>query len=175
MDGHYEMVQDRIAAAPKGGTRWYFGYSSVLDRAAFRTWQDEHGYGDYVLPEGERARAEGWGLVFDFASRWWGGRVAGLAPVAGEIAHGLLFEIRSEDWPIIQHKEGVITGVSVEVPVTVTRADGSSVEATAFTTTPARASTSGPVSDRYKAAWEKGARAAGLPDDYIAKVLGAGD
>ncbi len=171
MDGHYEQVQDRIKAATGGEDRWYFGYSSVLDLEAFRVWQEEHGYGDFVLPRGVPGHAQGWALTFNFASRWWGGRVAGLTQAEGERVHGLLYRIRSEDWPIIQHKEGVITGVSVEVPVTVTRPDGSMVTATAFTTNPARVSSDGPVSERYKTAWEKGARAAGLPEDYILKVM----
>lgn len=173
MDGHYDQVMDRIKTARTGEERWYFGYSSVLDREAFRVWQEEHGYGEFSLPAGEPGLAEGWALSFNFASRWWGGRVAGLEHAAGEIVHGLLYRIRSEDWPIIQHKEGVITGVSIEMPLTVTRPDGARIEATAFTTNPTRVSTSGPVSERYKAAWEKGARGARLPEDYILKVMAA--
>jgi cation transport regulator ChaC len=172
MDGHYQMVMEKIAEAPHGCTRWYFGYSSVLDPAAFETWKGEHGYTDFKLPEGERVEARGMTIDFDFPSRWWGGRAAGLASRPDGIVHGILISIRTEDWPIIQHKEGVITGASVEVPVTVTRGDGSTVEATAFTTNPSRRSHDGPISARFLAAWEQGARSRGLPENYIGKVVG---
>jgi gamma-glutamylcyclotransferase len=170
MDSHYQMVMDKIAEAPQGGTRWYFGYSSVMDPDAFAAWQAEHGYSDFKLAAGERAEIRGMAIDFDFPSRWWGGRAAGLAPQTDGVVHGILIPIRSEDWPIIQHKEGVITGASVEIPVTVTRADGTTVDAPAFPTNPSRRSHDGPVSARFLAAWEQGARLRGLPEEYIAKV-----
>lgn len=171
MDGHYKMVMDKIAIAPKGEVRWYFGYSSVLDLEAFAQWQAEHGYADFVLPDGERAEAKGVALDFDFPSRWWGGRVPGITPREGDAVLGILIPIRTEEWPIIQHKEGVITGASVETDVAVTRSDGSIVTATAFTTNPDRASHDGPVSVRFLAAWARGARSRQLPESYIDRVV----
>ena len=41
----------------------------------------------------------------------------------GQTVHGLVFEISEKDWPIIQHKEGVVTGMCVERPVRVKLAD----------------------------------------------------
>ncbi len=74
-----------------------------------------------------------------------------------------------EDWPIVQHKEGAITGMSVERPVGVL-AGGERLEATAFTTNPERASLEGPVSPRFVEALVRGARAAGLPGPYVARL-----
>ncbi len=42
-----------------------------------------------------------------------------------------LFEIAEKDWPIIQHKEGAVTGMCVEKAVTV-KVGGKTVQATAF-------------------------------------------
>lgn len=170
MDDHYSQVMNRIAAAEKGGTRRYFGYSSVLDLAAFDIWKREHGYDHYALPRGEICHARDATLVFNCNSRWWGGRVAGLVPMPGARVFGMLFEIRTEDWPIIEHKEGAVTGVSVAVPVVVMRADGETFDAIAFTTNPARVSSDGPVSDRYISAWTAGATSAGLPAEYVQEV-----
>lgn len=171
MDDHYSQVMDRIKVAEKGGLRSYFGYSSVLDRSAFDIWKKEHGYDNYVLPAGELCHADNVAIEFNFMSRWWGGRVAGLAEKPGGRVMGLLIEIRSEDWPIIEHKEGVITGVSVAIPVVVTKADGQAVHATAFTTNPARISKEGPISDRYLSTWTAGARSAGIPEEFIKGVI----
>ena len=44
------------------------------------------------------------------------------------------------------------------------------VEATAFTTNPVRASSEGPVSDRFVEALARGAKSAGLPDAWVASL-----
>jgi hypothetical protein len=80
-----------------------------------------------------------------------------------------LFEIRGVDWPIIQHKEGAVTGMSVERSVRV-RSDGKDLNATAFTTHPERATQVGPVSASFVDALARGAEAAGLPSDYIERI-----
>ena len=175
MDAHFDQVMRlradlaRQAAPP----RRYFAYSTVLDRIAFEAWRAEHGYGSFDLPEGVVAEALDVDLVYDFPSRWWGGRVAGLADRPGITVFGRLFTVAGVDWPIVQHKEGGITGMSVERPVWVL-AGGERLEATAFTTNPARASLDGPVSPRFLEALLRGARAAGLPEDYLARLTPAG-
>ena len=151
----------------------YFAYSTVLDRAAFEEWRTQHAYGFFELPEGIVAEALDLDLVYDFPSRWWGGRVAGLADRPGTTVFGRLFEIAGADWPIVQHKEGAITAMCVERPVHV-RAGGEIVEATAFTTRPERVSLDGPVSARFVEALVRGARAAALPEFYIARLERAG-
>jgi hypothetical protein len=70
MDAHHDLVMNARAKAGDG-MRLYFAYSTVLDRAAFEEWRDQHGYGFFSLPEGRLAQAPGLGLVYDFPSRWW--------------------------------------------------------------------------------------------------------
>jgi cation transport regulator ChaC len=108
-------------------------------------------------------------LVHDFPSRWWGGRVAGLRDAPGKSVHGRLFEVVGNDWPIIQHKEGAVTGMCVEWLVRV-RVEGQELQATAFVTSPRRASSEGPISQRFIEALVRGAQSAGLPADYIERL-----
>lgn len=168
MDSHFDQVMKARAEHPTA-PRLYFGYSTVLDRAAFEEWRGQHGYQFFSLPEGRVAEALDLDLVYDFASRWWGGRVAGLVDARGSSVFGRLFEIGGEDWPIIRHKEGAVTGMCIEREVRV-RAGGELVTATAFTTAPDRRSSEGPVSARFIEALVRGARAAGLPDDYVQRL-----
>ncbi|GHG96432.1 gamma-glutamylcyclotransferase [Comamonas sp. JC664] len=169
MDSHYDQVMKARAGADPSATRLYFAYSTILDRAAFEEWRSQHSYDFFELPEGRLAEALDVDLVYDFPSRWWGGRVAGLTDASGQKVHGRLFEIRGQDWPIIQHKEGFVTSMCVERPVRV-RVDGQEVEATAFVTNPRRASSDGPISSRFVEALVRGAQAAGLPADYVERL-----
>jgi gamma-glutamylcyclotransferase len=166
MDSHYHQVMKARSQVQDSGTRLYFAYSGVLDRIAFEQWRNEHSYQFFQLPEGQIAEAKDIDLTFDFPSRWWGGRVAGLVDRKGASVFGRVFEIPSVDWPVVQHKEGVVTGMSIERTITVW-IDGKSMEATAFTTSPARASTQGPVSQQFVEALIRGATQAGLPDAYV--------
>jgi gamma-glutamylcyclotransferase len=174
MDAHHDQVQRARALAQGGAPRNYFAYSTVLDRAAFEEWRGQHGYTDFELPAGQLAEARDLQLVFDFPSRWWGGRVAGLADSPGGRVWGKLFTLSAADWPIVQHKEGAITGMCVERELEVF-VDGSPVRAVAFTTAPQRQSLEGPISARFVAALQSGARAAGLPETYqrdLAALMG---
>lgn len=171
MDSHFDQVMTarRAAEAAKAPARLYFAYSTILDREALATWKEQHGYGFFELPAGEIAEAIDVGLVYDFPSRWWGGRVAGLADASGSSVFGRVFDVSGVDWPIVQHKEGAITGMCVERPVKI-RAGGREVEATAFTTRPERRSSEGPISERFVEALIRGAESAGLPADYIRRL-----
>jgi hypothetical protein len=171
MDSHHDQVMKAIAAAGTG-TRLYFAYSTVLDPEAFAVWKEQHGYQAFSLPEGKLGEALDTTLVFDFPSRFWGGRVAGLAQVAGETVQGKLFTVSAKDWPIVQHKEGGVTGMAIEVPVQV-RVGGDILEATAFVTNPARVSSDGPVSAQFVEALTRGARAAGLPEAWLERIAAA--
>jgi cation transport regulator ChaC len=173
MDSHTEQVRRAQAAAVGTPPRRYFAYSTILDRAAFDEWRAQHGYEQFQLPNSVVAQAVDIDLVYDFPSRWWGGRVAGLTDQPGASVWGLLFEIPGVDWPIIQHKEGAVTGMCVEREVRVKTSDLVQT-ATAFTTSPQRARTDGPVSDRFVDALVRGARAAGLPPEYIQRLTPAG-
>ena len=165
MDAHYEQVMAARQRLAEGPPRAYFAYSTILDRAAFEEWRHQHGYDFFQLPPGTRAEALDLGLVYDFPSRWWGGRVAGLEDRPGAVVHGLLFEVAPKDWPIIQHKEGAITGMCVEREVRVRTSAGERI-ATAFTTAPGRRSLDGPISARFVEALVRGTRAAGLPEAW---------
>lgn len=168
MDAHHDIVMRARAARAGAPPVRYFAWSTILDRDALAQWRTQHGYADFALPPGRVAAALDTGLVFDFPSRWWGGRVAGLTPRPGATAWGLLFEIPGPDWPIVGHKEGAVTGMSVEAPVRVRIGDeGEIVEATTFVTNPARARTDGPVSERFVEAMLRGARDAGLPAAWL--------
>lgn len=168
MDAHYDIVMNARKQAGEG-TRLYFAYSTILDRPAFLEWRSQHSYDFFDLPQGVVAEASALTLVYDFPSRWWGGRVAGLKDAAGKSVWGRVFEIAEKDWPIIQHKEGAVTGMCVERTVKV-KIDGKEVEAIAFTTNPARAMSDGPVSSRFVQALISGATAAQLPSEWIASL-----
>jgi gamma-glutamylcyclotransferase len=175
MDAHYDKVMKARAGLAAAPPRLYFAYSTVLDARALADWKGEHGYESFALPDGEVAEALDVELVFDFPSRWWGGRVAGLADTPGATVFGRLFEVRGADWPILEHKEGAVTGMSIEREVRVRRADGSLATARAFTTNPERARHDGPVSVRFVEALVRGAEQAGLPAPWIERLRsGAG-
>lgn len=168
MDSHFDQVM-RAREGADGAPRRYFAYSTTLDREAFERWRHEHGYDFFSLPEGEVAEALDVDLVFDFPSRFWGGRVAGLTPRPGRSVFGRVYEIAAKDWPIVQHKEGVVTGMAVEREVTI-RVGGREEKAIAFVTHPSRQSTDGTVSQRFVEAMLRGARAAGLPEAWLRRI-----
>ncbi|MBK7858769.1 MAG: gamma-glutamylcyclotransferase [Archangiaceae bacterium] len=169
MDSHYDQVMKQRASAGQGVKR-YFAYSTILDRTAFLEWRSQHGYDFFDLPLGKLAEALDVAVVFDFPSRFWGGRVAGLKDSKGEAVFGRLFEISEKDWAVIQHKEGAVTGMSVEKPVKVKLEGGEVVDAIAFATNPVRASTDGAVSPNFVQALTRGAKSAGLPDAWVQKL-----
>jgi gamma-glutamylcyclotransferase len=166
MDAHYDMVMKARAVAGEG-KRWYFAYSTVLDREAFEEWRGQHSYDFFNLPTGEIVEALDVKLVYDFPSRWWGGRVAGLENAPGHHVFGCVFEIAEKDWAIVQHKEGAVTNMSIEREVRLKFADGRTAVATAFTTNPARAANDGAISPRFVEALVRGAVQAGLPAQWI--------
>jgi gamma-glutamylcyclotransferase len=173
MDAHYDQVMDARSRADGAAERLYFAYSTILDRAAFEEWRHQHGYDFFELPPGEAAEALDVALDYDFPSRWWGGRVAGLVDSPGAAVHGLLFRIPGTDWPIIQHKEGLVTNMCVERVVRL-RTKGGPLEATAFTTAGNRRSKDGPVSPRFVDAMVRGAEAAGLPASWVSSLRKSG-
>ena len=144
----------------------YFCYSSSLDPAAFDQWKQQHGYLHFSLPEGRKAQALGVAMIFDFPSRFWGGRVAGLKTDSASNQWGLLFAIDDNDWSVITHKEGVMTGASIEIPVRVKLENGEMVDASAFTTNPERVSLEGPLSETFLATLRKAYEARGLPISF---------
>ena len=151
----------------------YFCYSSALDAAAFHEWKVAHNYESFSLPKGIPAVALGVSYIFDFPSRYWGGRVLSLARLTDEAqpadVHGVLFEIPDSSWPVIQHKEGVVTGASVELRVQVL-AGNKIVMASAFVTNPERVSIEGPVSLKFLETVLKAYETAGVPESARASI-----
>lgn len=175
MDAHYDQVMKAREQSTASPSKLYFAYSTVLDSSAFEEWKGQHNYGFFNLPMGEVVEAVNLKLVFDFPSRWWGGRVAGLTDAPGTSVFGMLYEIAGQDWPIIRHKEGAVTGMCVERPVSIKRKDSHSVlNAVAFTTNPQRASAEGEISSRFMEALLRGLEAAGLPERYRDSVRATG-
>jgi cation transport regulator ChaC len=169
MDAHHDQVARRRAELAAAPPRRYFAYSTILDRQAFDQWRTQHGYQDFALPPGQVAEALDLDLVYDFPSRWWGGRVAGLVDRPGARIWGVVYEIAGRDWPILEHKEGAVTGMTTERQVRV-RVGGEELQAAAFTTRPERARLDGPVSARFVEALVRGAASAGLPADYLERL-----
>lgn len=169
MDSHYHQVMKAREAVTGDKPILYFAYSTILDAQAFQEWRAEHSYEFFNLPQGQVAQAQDIDLIFDFPSRWWGGRVAGLADKKGAKIFGKLFEITPKDWPIVQHKEGAVTGMSIERKIQVL-VDGKLIEAIAFTTNPSRVSTQGPISSDFIQALVRGAEQAQLPQEYISHL-----
>lgn len=172
MDSHYDQVMKARTAAGQG-TRLYFAYSTILDRAAFLEWRAQHAYEFFDLPPGDLAEAVDVALAYDFPSRWWGGRVAGLVDQPGASVFGRVFEISEKDWPIIAHKEGGVTQMSVERAVKV-KVGGVLKDAIAFATNPVRRSLDGPISPRFVEALVRGATSAGLPAPWVASLAKPG-
>jgi hypothetical protein len=166
MDAHYYQVMDKRNKITSTGCRNYFAYSTILDHAAFEEWAAQHSYQFFQLPEGKICSVEDTELVFDFPSRWWAGLVGSLGQKTGSKVYGLLFQIPEKDWPIIQHKEGNVTGMCIEKQVQV-KLENQEIEATAFVTSPERASSNGTISKRYIEALISGATQSNLPKEYI--------
>ena len=171
MDSHHDQVMKARAGAGSG-TRLYFAYSTLLDREAFDGWRAQHGYEWFTLPEGRLAEAQDVAVVFDFPSRFWGGRVAGLADRQGATVFGRLFEIAEKDFPVIQHKEGAVTGMCVEREVKV-KVGEELLTAVAFATNPARARSDGEISKPFVEALLRGATSAALPAAYLESLRAA--
>lgn len=169
MDSHYHQVMKAREAVTETKPKLYFAYSTILDRDAFEEWRNEHSYQFFDLPKGRIAEATDTDLTFDFLSRWWSGRVAGLVNRKGSSVFGVLFEIPAKDWPVVQHKEGFITNMCVERPIQV-QVDGQTLTAIAFTTNPQRATNQGNISKDFLAALVQGAEKSGLPKAYVDRL-----
>src|SRR2546430_2569749 len=109
----------------------YFAYGSVLSRRHVGEWAAEHGVDVRLFARGAPAVLKGYRLVFDVESRFWGGKVADLAEDKDGAVHGVLFEIPPMAKDAVYRKEGVATGLSQEIDVTV-EADGKQLAAKAF-------------------------------------------
>ena len=147
----------------------YFAYGSALSRRHIGEWAAEHGVDARLFARGTPAVLRGYRLVFDVESRFWGGRVADLAEDKSSEVHGVLFEIPPPARDAILRKEGVPTGLSQELDVTV-EAEGKSVAAKAFVAKPEKRGEAGPASGRLLTYLIEGAQERGLPETWVAEL-----
>jgi gamma-glutamylcyclotransferase len=132
-------------------SRYYFCYSSSLDSEAFDLWKQNHGYLDFKLGAGQKAKLPGYRLSFNLFSNYWGGRVLGLEPDSKSEVEGIVFEIASKDWPIIEHKEGLKTGLSQVQELEVLQLESNkTLRCFVFGTPEQRKTNQGPVSSTFK-------------------------
>src|SRR5260370_39537930 len=97
----------------------YFAYGSVLSKRHVGEWAGEHGVDARLFARGAPAVLRGYALTFDVESRFWGGRVADLREDEDGEVHGVLFEIPVPARDAVLRKEGVATGLSQAIDVTV--------------------------------------------------------
>jgi len=144
----------------------YFAYGSALSKRHIGEWAAEHGVDARLFARGAPAVLRGYRLVFDVESHFWGGRVADLAENKDGVVHGVLFDIPVPARDAILRKEGVATGLSQEIDVTV-EAEGKKVPAKAFVARPEKRSEAGPASGRLLTYLVEGAQERGLPQSWV--------
>jgi cation transport regulator ChaC len=144
----------------------YFAYGSALSKRHIGEWAAEHGVDARLFARGAPAVLHGYRLVFDVESRFWGGRVANLAEDTDGVVHGVLFEIPPPAKDAVLRKEGVATGLSEEIDVSV-EAEGRPVAAKAFVARPEKRGEAGPASGRLLAYLVEGAQERGLPESWV--------
>lgn len=144
----------------------YFAYGSALSRRHIGEWAAEHGVDVRLFARGAPAVLRGYRLVFDVESRFWGGLVADLVEDKDGTVHGVLFEIPPPARDAILRKEGVPTGLSQEIDVSV-EAEGKKIAAKAFVARPEKRSEPGPASGRLLTYLVEGAEERGLPQSWV--------
>src|SRR6266478_4794853 len=144
----------------------YFAYGSALSKRHIGEWAAEHGVDARLFARGAPAVLRGYKLVFDVESRFWGGRVANLAEDKDGVVHGVLFEIPLPAKEAVLRKEGVATGLSQEIDVSV-ELEGKPVPAKAFVARPEKRVQAGPASGRLLAYLVEGAQERGLPESWV--------
>jgi len=155
---------------------FYFCYSSALDREATALWARDHGYPDFSLTSGQKARLAGFSLVADWPSNYWGGRVLSLRLDPGSSVEGILFELPDAWQQAVRHKEGVVTGVALEMESAVqlnsvnSSGESASVVAKVYVVHPQRKSLVGPKSERYFKILESAYRMWGLSTEALSSL-----
>jgi gamma-glutamylcyclotransferase len=152
----------------------YFAYGSALSKRHIGEWAAEHGVDARLFARGSPSVLRGYRLVFDVESRFWGGRVANLAEDKDSEVHGVLFEIPPPAKEAILRKEGVATGLSQEIDVSV-QVEGKPVAAKAFVARPEKRGEPGPASARLLAYLVEGAQERGLPESWVERLRGYAD
>src|SRR3954463_10285514 len=149
----------------------YFAYGSALSRRHIGVWAAEHGVDARLFARGLPAVLKGYRLGVDVGSRVWGGRVANLAEDEKGAVHGVLFEIPPPAKDAVLRKEGVATGLSQEIDVSV-EAEGKRLAAKAFVARPEKRGDPGAASGRLLAYLIEGAQERGLPESWVERLRG---
>lgn len=144
----------------------YFAYGSAISKRHIAEWAGEHGVDARIFEAGVPAVLRGYRLVFDVESRFWGGRVANLTEDERSAVHGVLFELPDPARDAIFRKEGVPTGLSQQIDVTV-EAHGDALPAKAFVARSDKRATPGPASERLLSYLIEGAMERGLPAEWV--------
>src|SRR3954467_11880517 len=144
----------------------YFAYGSAISRRHIGEWAAEHGVDVRLFARGAPAVLRGYRLVFDVESRFWGGRVANLAEDRSGEVHGVLFEIPLPAKEAVLRKEGVATGLSEEIDVSV-EVEGKPIAAKAFVARAEKRGEAGSASGRLLAYLVEGAEERGLPQSWV--------
>jgi gamma-glutamylcyclotransferase len=162
--------------AAAGADFTWFVYGSSLDRAAFAEWAQAHGYAVPDFAAARPARLVGWRLAFDVVSRHWGGAVASLAEAPGQFVEGLAVPMPGAARGLVEHKEGVVSGLSTAIEVALQPVTGGApIPAVAFRAAPdRRLPAEAPPAPAYLAVMLKGAREAGLSADWQARLAALG-
>ena len=148
----------------------YFAYGSVLSKRHVGEWASEHGVDAGLFAAGVPAVLRGYSLVFDVESRFWGGRVANLREDSQGEVHGVLFEIPVPARDAVLRKEGVPTGLSQEIDVTVSAGGKDDLPAKAFVARPEKRGEPGPPSGRLIGYLLEGAQERGLPAAWLEQL-----
>jgi gamma-glutamylcyclotransferase len=148
----------------------YFAYGSALSKRHIGEWAAEHGVDARLFARGLPAVLRGYKLIFDVESRFWGGRVANLQAADGGEVHGVLFDIPEPARDAVLRKEGVPTGLSEEIDVTVSDPDGQAVPAKAFVARAEKRTVPGAASGRLLAYLVEGAQERGLPASWVEEL-----
>lgn len=150
----------------------WFVYGSSLDRQAFQAWAADHGYRVPDFAPARPARLRDFRLAFDVVSRAWGGAVASLAEAPGDFVEGLAVPMPGSGRGLSDHKEGAISGLYRAFPATLEPVGGgATIAALAYRASPdRRLPAEAAPAPAYLAALLRGARAAGLTPEWIARL-----
>ena len=112
------------------------------------------------------ALAHGWRMTFTLDSPGWGGGVAGIEPDPSDEVWGVLWEATEADMVALDEYEGVAIGAYVRGRISVTF-DGDDVDAQVYFAIPRGPK---PPSKRYLRTLVRGAKANGIPADYVERL-----
>ncbi|WP_223638692.1 gamma-glutamylcyclotransferase [Corallococcus sp. EGB] len=157
-----------MASGPVASRPW-FAFS--LDLAPAAASRHLHGLPPVPdFPEGELAEALDVDVVYDVHVPNWGGRVARLVEAPGHRLSGRLRSIATESWPVLARLETALAFAAEERPVKVRTANGTVVDAHAFTPAARNTSTQGPVSEAFLITLAVAAERARLPAAVVEKL-----